>query len=200
MQLEILKLTLKKSMKNILELYVILTISFIVLLVLNKYPSEYFTYIIGKLNITNQLSILFWLFNIAFIILMVYKYLTFDIKNMPYSIILRENNRKWIIKKILGMIILVVLLKIFEYLYFYFLSVLFNLKISININFYLLEIYLNISYSIFLLMLILLINKLLSGISVISIIFAINRMYFLSVSLNLLSLLLTIYLYKYQKK
>ena len=64
MQWEILKQSLKQSIKYILLFISILTITYIIFFIINKYPISYYSYILGNLNLNNHYSVLLFLFNI----------------------------------------------------------------------------------------------------------------------------------------
>ncbi len=200
MQWEILKQSLKQSIKYILLFISILTITYIIFFIINKYPISYYSYILGNLNLNNHYSVLLFLFNISFIIFLSIKYILFDIKEIPYNIIQRESNKSWISKKIIFLNLLTILTKIFIYLYFFIINKISSNNIYLPINYYIYDIYLNIIISFVALNLLIVSNKIPLLSIIFSLILLINNEYLFSVLTFLISTILVIMFYYYKKK
>ncbi len=178
LQIKILLNNLKKTLNIHIIFYLSLIIYFFVYLVFRQYSQEYYNYIFGAIDFQNHISILLLLLNISYLAIVVYKYLTFEIKNFPFQIVLRENSKNWFLQKSFTTILFILLFKIFQYLIFGILNfIIFNIS-SLNITFYLNNLLLFIVID-FIILAITCFNSTLKYISIFLLVLYINHIHFL---------------------
>lgn len=178
LQIKILLNNLKKTLNIHVIFYLSLIIYFFIYLVFRQYSQDYYNYIFGAIDFQNHISILLLLLNISYLAIFVYKYLTFEIRNFPFQIVLRENSKNWFLQKSFTTILFILFFKIFQYLIFGILNfIIFNIS-SLNITFYLNNLLLFIVID-FIILAITCFKNPLKYISIFLLVLYINRIHFL---------------------
>ena len=137
LQIKILFNNLKKLLNIHIIFYLSLVVYFFVYMVFRQYSHDYYNYIFGVINFQNHISILLLLLNISYLVIVIYKYLTFEIRNFPFQIVLRENSKNWFLQKSFTTILFILFFKFSQYLIFGTLDfIIFNI-LPFNIDFYL---------------------------------------------------------------
>ena len=136
LQLNILKKVIYDCKKTIMIFFALLTLYFLVQVVANGGGIESFPFVFGVLDVKNSISIILFLLNLAFVFDLSYKYVTFEFSDFNENIILRENPRKFILKKIITLIFAIILFKLFQFLFFNILLKLFMGVALLDAKFY----------------------------------------------------------------
>ena len=131
LQFKILLNSLKSLMNIYTIFYLSLIIYFFVYVIFNQYNLVYFQYIFGIIDFKNHFSVLLLLLNISYLVIIIYQYLTYEIKNFPLQIVLRENAQKWFLQKTFITILYLLLFKFNQFILFGILGFLF-LKVIIT--------------------------------------------------------------------
>lgn len=137
LQFKILLNSLKSLMNIHTIFYLSLIIYFFVYVIFNQYNLVYFQYIFGIIDFKNHFSVLLLLLNISYLVIIIYQYLTYEIKNFPLQIVLRENAQKWFLQKTFITILYLLLFKFNQFILFGILGFLFLKVFPFNLTFYL---------------------------------------------------------------
>lgn len=137
LQLNILKKVIWDNKKTIMLYFVLLLLYFFVQVIANGGGLESFFYIFGTLDINNNISIILFLFNFILVFDLSYKYITFEILDFNENIILREDSKKFVLKKIIVLILFIIMFKIVQILFFNILLKAFSDILLVDIKFYL---------------------------------------------------------------
>lgn len=151
LQFKIFKNVLIKLKKIHLIVWGTLLLYYVIFIYLNKYDTEYYTYIFGIINFKNSFALLLLLLNISYLTIILYCFFTYEITHMPYEIILRTKSQNWLIKKISISLIFTITLKILQYIIFIIINYYTKIFIDINFIFYFKNILLYINITIILL-------------------------------------------------
>lgn len=136
LQLKILFNNIKSLITVHIFFYFTLFLYFLIYLFFNQYDFIYYQYIFGIIDFQNHISILLLLLNISYLVIIIYKYLTYEIKNFPFQIVLRENPKKWFAQKSIFVFIYTILFKGFQFVLFRILGFVFLKFPPLHITFY----------------------------------------------------------------
>lgn len=147
LQLRVLFNTVKSLTTVHIFFYSTLFLYFFIYIFFNQYDFIYYQYIFGIIDFQNHISILLLLLNVSYLIITIYKYLTYEIKNFPFQIVLRENPKKWFAQKSVLIFIYIILFKCFQFIFWGMLSYILLKFPLLHISFYIENILLFVTIS-----------------------------------------------------
>lgn len=137
-ELNLTKEKIKKDKLWLIILFSLLIINFIYyyleysdLKVNNEYFLELISY--PLLNDTTELSILFNIYFICYIVYYSLSYYNYELENLKEYMIIRDKSKKWFVRKIISIFTYIIILKILLILL---IGIFSNFRYSININYY----------------------------------------------------------------
>lgn len=137
-ELNLTKEKIKKDKLWLIILFSLLIINFIYyyleysdLKVNNEYFLELISY--PLLNDTTELSILFNIYFICYIVYYSLSYYNYELENLKEYMIIRDKSKKWFVRKIISIFAYIIILKILLILL---IGIFSNFRYSININYY----------------------------------------------------------------
>ena len=137
-ELNLTKEKIKKDKLWLIILFSLLIINFIYyyleysdLEVNNEYFLELISY--PLLNDTTELSILFNIYFICYIVYYSLSYYNYELENLKEYMIIRDKSKKWFVRKIISIFTYIIILKILLILL---IGIFSNFRYSININYY----------------------------------------------------------------
>lgn len=137
-ELNLTKEKIKKDKLWLIILFSLLIINFIYyyleysdLKVNNEYFLELISY--PLLNDTTELSILFNIYFICYIVYYSLSYYNYELENLKEYMIIRDKSKKWFVRKIISIFTYIIILKILLILL---IGIFNNFRYSININYY----------------------------------------------------------------
>lgn len=137
-ELNLTKEKIKKDKLWLIILFSLLIINFIYyyleysdLKVNNEYFLELISY--PLLNDTTELSILFNIYFICYIVYYSLSYYNYELENLKEYMIIRDKSKKWFVRKIISIFTYIIILKILLMLL---IGIFSNFRYSININYY----------------------------------------------------------------
>ena len=137
-ELNLTKEKIKKDKLWLIILFSLLIINFIYyyleysdLKVNNEYFLELISY--PLLNDTTELSILFNIYFICYIVYYSLSYYNYELENLKEYMIIRDKSKKWFVRKIISIFTCIIILKILLILL---IGIFSNFRYSININYY----------------------------------------------------------------
>lgn len=137
-ELNLTKEKIKKDKLWLIILFSLLIINFIYyyleysdLNVNNEYFLELISY--PLLNDTTELSILFNIYFICYIVYYSLSYYNYELENLKEYMIIRDKSKKWFVRKIISIFTYIIILKILLILL---IGIFSNFRYSININYY----------------------------------------------------------------
>lgn len=137
-ELNLTKEKIKKDKLWLIILFSLLIINFIYyyleysdLKVNNEYFLELISY--HLLNDTTELSILFNIYFICYIVYYSLSYYNYELENLKEYMIIRDKSKKWFVRKIISIFTYIIILKILLILL---IGIFSNFRYSININYY----------------------------------------------------------------
>lgn len=137
-ELNLTKEKIKKDKLWLIILFSILIINFIYCYLEYsdfKINNEYFLELISYplLNNTSELSILFNIYFICYIVYYSLSYYNYELENLKEYIIIRDKSKKWFVRKIFSIFVYIITLKILLILL---IGIFSNFRYSINTNYY----------------------------------------------------------------
>lgn len=137
-ELNLTKEKIKKDKLWLIILFSLLIINFIYyyleysdLNVNNEYFLELISYPLS--NDTTELSILFNIYFICYIVYYSLSYYNYELENLKEYMIIRDKSKKWFVRKIISIFTYIIILKILLILL---IGIFSNFRYSININYY----------------------------------------------------------------
>lgn len=137
-ELNLTKEKIKKDKLWLIILFSLLIINFIYCYLEYsdfKINNEYFLELISYplLNNTSELSILFNIYFICYIVYYSLSYYNYELENLKEYMIIRDKSKKWFVRKIISIFTYIIILKILLILL---IGIFSNFRYSININYY----------------------------------------------------------------
>lgn len=137
-ELNLTKEKIKKDKLWLIILFSLLIINFIYCYLEYsdfKINNEYFLELISYplLNNTSELSILFNIYFICYIVYYSLSYYNYELENLKEYMIIRDKSKKWFVRKIFSIFVYIITLKILLILL---IGIFSNFRYSININYY----------------------------------------------------------------
>lgn len=137
-ELNLTKEKIKKDKLWLIILFSLLIINFIYYYLEYsdfKINNEYFLELISYplLNNTSELSILFNIYFICYIVYYSLSYYNYELENLKEYMIIRDKSKKWFVRKIFSIFVYIITLKILLILL---IGIFSNFRYSININYY----------------------------------------------------------------
>lgn len=137
-ELNLTKEKIKKDKLWLIILFSLLIINFIYYYLEYsdfKINNEYFLELISYplLNNTSELSILFNIYFICYIVYYSLSYYNYELENLKEYMIIRDKSKRWLIRKIISIFTYIIILKILLILL---IGIFSNFRYSININYY----------------------------------------------------------------
>lgn len=137
-ELNLTKEKIKKDKLWLIILFSLLIINFIYCYLEYsdfKINNEYFLELISYplLNNTSELSILFNIYFICYIVYYSLSYYNYELENLKEYMIIRDKSKRWLIRKIFSIFTYIIILKILLILL---IGIFSNFRYSININYY----------------------------------------------------------------